>query len=58
MQQARRSDALTLQRQLERILEADLAIKRGQGDERVTLQMLVTELAAPRPRAAGPARWR
>lgn len=49
--QARRVDAPVLQQRLERVLETDLEIKRGEADERVALQILVAELATPAQRA-------
>jgi DNA polymerase-3 subunit delta len=43
---ARRTDALTLARSLERIAAADLAIKTSKATPRLQLEMLVCELAA------------
>ncbi|HTE86818.1 MAG TPA: DNA polymerase III subunit delta [Dehalococcoidia bacterium] len=54
-QQARRMGATRLQRSYECILDADLSIKRGQVDEDVALDLLVTDLArgVVTPRGAG-----
>jgi DNA polymerase-3 subunit delta len=45
IQQSRRLGAGRLQRALERILEADLSIKRGEADEGPALELLVADLA-------------
>jgi DNA polymerase III subunit delta len=46
LQTARRTDAATLARSLERIARADLAIKTSRATPRLQLEMLVCELAA------------
>jgi DNA polymerase-3 subunit delta len=45
IQQARRMGPAQLQRAFERILEADLSIKRGAVDEDVAVELLITDLA-------------
>jgi DNA polymerase III delta subunit len=44
-QQGRRFGAERLLHAFERILEADLSIKRGEADENVALELLVTDLS-------------
>lgn len=48
LQQARRAGAEQLERCYQRILDADLSIKRGEAEESVALELLVMDLAAGR----------